>query len=44
MGKQIKVFATKSEDLSSIPRNYMEERTDAHKLSSNITHTHTHIF
>lgn len=47
MAEQVKAFASKPEDLSSIPRIYMvEKRTNFHKLFSDpytytayITHT-----
>ena len=41
MAQEIRVFAIKSDDLSSVPRTYTTERTDSQKLSS-VTHKHAH--
>lgn len=40
MAQKAKVFSTKTDNLSSMPRTYMVERQNSHKLSS-VLHTHS---
>lgn len=42
MAQWIKKLSTKSDSLSSVPETHMAGEPTPHKLSSDLTHVHTH--